>query len=277
MKVTVMDRTNQTKNTLHNALKTSLVSALSLAALAGITAGTPTQANAADLDQKTFSKAMDEYLKEGENVEKVSTAIQTYFNKKREEEARSASQAEEKRLEEQFKNPVKIDVGDSPFKGPKNAKVTIVEFSDFQCPYCSRGKTIMEEVLAAYPKDVKVVFKHLPLDFHAQAVPASKATIAAGKQGKFWEMHDKIFDNQAKLADDFYAQAAKELGLNVDKFNKDFSDPKTEEAVKKDVALAKSLGVQGTPNFFVNGVNLRGAYPLPEFQKIIDKWLEKKK
>lgn len=230
----------------------------------------------ADIKPEEFNKAMDEYLKKDENIEKVSMAIQTHFSKKREQEAKEAGKAEEKRMEEQFKNPVKIDVGDSPFKGPKNAKVTIVEFSDFQCPYCSRGKAIMEEVLEAYPKDVKVVFKHLPLDFHPQAMPASKATVAAGKQGKFWEMHDKIFDNQSKLSDTYYAEAAKELGLNVDKFNKDFADPKTEEAVKKDLELAKSLGVQGTPNFYINGVNLRGAYPLPEFKKIIDRWLEKK-
>ncbi len=267
MKVTPMLRLSSKK---------IISSSLALAMTIGVHSTALSVAEAADMDQKAFNKAMDSYLNEEGNVEKISTAIQAHFNKKRELEAKEASKAEEKRLEEQFKNPVKIDVGDSPFKGPKNAKVTIVEFSDFQCPYCSRGKAIMEEVLEAYPKDVRVVFKHLPLDFHPQAMPASKATVAAGKQNKFWEMHDKVFDNQGKLSDTYYEEAAKELGLDVEKFKKDFSDPKTEEIVKKDLALAKSLGVQGTPNFYINGVNLRGAYPLPEFKKIIDRWLEKK-
>lgn len=231
---------------------------------------------AADLDAASFEKAMDAYLAKEENIEKVSNSIQGYFAKKRESEGRAAQVAEEKRMEEQFKNPVKIDVGDSPVKGPKDAKVTVVVFSDFQCPYCAKGKDIVDQLAKEYPKDVKIAFKHLPLDFHPQAMPASKASLAAQKQGKFWEMHDYLFENQGKLADGFYETAAKDLGLDVEKFKKDFADPATEARIKKDVELVKTLGVQGTPNFFVNGVNLRGAYPLPEFKKIIDKWLSMK-
>jgi protein-disulfide isomerase len=253
--------------------KMSLSSVLSL----GILLIVPSCATAGDMDQESFNKAMDAYLSDEGNVEKLSNAIQGYFKKLQEKEAKQASKAQEQQMEDQFKNPIKIDAGDSPSKGPKDAKVTVIAFSDFQCPYCSKGKTIMEELVEAYPKDVKVVFKHLPLGFHPQAMPASKATVAADKQGKFWEMHDYIFDNQRSLDDDFYVKAAEAIGLDIEKFKKDFADPETEKTVNKDVELSKSLGVQGTPNFYVNGVHLRGAYPLPEFKKIVDKWLEKSK
>ncbi len=242
----------------------------------GLIINATTYASAADLDEKSFEKAMDTYLNKEANVEKVSNSISTFFAKKREEQAKAANQAEDQRLEEQFKNPVKIDIGKSPVKGPKDAKVAVIAFSDFQCPYCSKGKSIMDDLVKMYPKDVKVVFKNLPLDFHPQAMPAAKAAHAAGIQGKFWEMHDLLFDNQKSLADSYYEEAAKTIGLDIEKFKKDFAAPETEEAVKADKELAGKLGVQGTPNFFVNGVNLRGAYPVEEFKKVIDKWLAKK-
>lgn len=232
--------------------------------------------NAADISEDAFAKAMEAYLAKDDNVEKVSNSIQQFFSKKKDEQAVAAAKAQEQKMEDQFKNPVKVEIGDSPFKGPKDAKVEVVAFSDFQCPYCSKGKDIVDQLAKEYPKDVKIAFKHLPLDFHPQAMPASKASFAAGKQGKFWEMHDYIFDNQSKLSDAFYPEAAKELKLDLAKFKKDFEDPATEARIQKDLDQAKALGVQGTPNFFINGVNLRGAYPLPEFKKVIDKWLEKK-
>jgi protein-disulfide isomerase len=232
---------------------------------------------ATDLDQQAFDKAMEKYLSSETNIEKMSTAIQNFFNKKRMEEQKNAEQAESKKMEEQFKNPVKVDVGDSPFKGPKDAKITVVEFSDFQCPFCTKGKAIVDELVKMYPKDVKVVFKNLPLvDLHPQAKPAAKAALAAGKQNKFWEMHDFLFDNQKSLSDAFYPEAAKAIGLDVTKFNTDFASAEIEKSVEADLAQAKSLNVQGTPNFFINGVNLRGAYPIEEFKKIIDRWLSMK-
>ncbi|HMO17291.1 MAG TPA: thioredoxin domain-containing protein [Oligoflexia bacterium] len=236
----------------------------------------PGLTQAADLDGASFEKAMDAYIAKDENIEKISNAIQGYFTKKKEAEMRSMQLAEEKRMEEQFNNPVKIDIADSPVKGPKDAKVAVVVFSDFQCPFCARGKDLVDQIEKEYPKDVKIVFKHLPLDFHPQAIPASRATLAAEKQGKFWEMHDFLFLNQTKLADSYYEEAAKEIGLDLAKFKADFENPATEARVLKDLELAKSLGVQGTPNFYVNGVNIRGALPFPEFKKIIDKWLARK-
>ncbi len=231
--------------------------------------------SASALDQKEFNKSMDAYLAGDGNLEKLGDALERYFRSKQEKQRVAAQQAEEERLEDQFKNPVKIEVGKSPVKGPADAKVTVIEFSDFQCPFCSRGMKTMYDVAKEYPKDVKIVFKHLPLPFHPQAKPAARASIAANNQGKFWEYHDKLFENQSSLNDETYMAIAKELGLDMEKFKKDYEDPATAAQVEEDAALATKLGVRGTPGFFVNGVQVRGAQPLPKFKQLIDRWLEK--
>ena len=228
---------------------------------------------AADLDQAGFNKMMDTYLTDQGNVGKVGDALEAYFRNKRDQQRQQAEQAEEGRMEDQFKNPVKIDITGSPSRGPENAKVTIVEFSDFQCPFCSRGTQRMEDVLKEYPKDVKVVFKHLPLSFHQMAKPAARAAVAAQKQGKFWEMHDLLFQNQDALGDELFTKLATQLGLDLEKFKTDYDDPETAKKVEADAALANKLGVQGTPGFFVNGVEVRGARELPYFKKLVDRWL----
>ncbi len=158
----------------------------------------------------------------------------------------------------------------SPRKGPKFAKVTIAEFSDFQCPFCSRVGPTMKEIVEKYPKDVAIVFVNQPLSFHPNARPAAKAFLAANKQGKAWEMHDKLFANQQALSAENYDLWAKELGLNVPKFKKDMEDPATEKMVADDQALAGSVGADGTPAFFLNGRELSGAQPFDAFKKIID-------
>ena len=178
----------------------------------------------------------------------------------------------------------KIPIGDSPVLGKATAPITIVEFSEFQCPYCSRGSNTMKEILEKYPNDVRVVFKHYPLDFHKQAPAASKAALAAGEQGKFWEMHDLIFQNQKDLknkSDDevkeWAAGFAKQLGLNVDKFKTDFGNAKWDQVIKRDMELGNQLAVRGTPHFFVNGERVKGAQPADAFENIIKKQLEEAK
>lgn len=230
---------------------------------------------AADLSQGQFDSMMEKFLTDEANVAKIGDALEGYFKKKRENQQKAAQEAQAKQLEEQFKNPVKVDVGNAPIKGPKDAKVTIIEFSDFQCPFCKRGMDTMDAVAKEYPKDVKIAFKHLPLPFHPEAKPAARASIAAQKQGKFWEMHDKLFENQKSLGEELYMSLAKEIGLDMEKFKKDFNDPAVAKQVDDDAAQATALGVRGTPGFFVNGVQVRGAQPLPEFKKLIDRWLNK--
>jgi protein-disulfide isomerase len=234
-----------------------------------------TQAFAADLTDEQFSKLMDSFLAKDANVEKIGNSLEQYFRKKRDEQQQAAEQEEEKVIEEQFKNPVKVDIGKSPVKGSDDAPITIVEFSDFQCPFCSRGAQTLEDVVKEYPGKIKIVFKNLPLPFHPEAKPAAIAALAAGKQGKFWQMHDKLFANQNALGSDLYPALAKELGLDVNKFTKDLGDAELAKQVEEDAALAASLGIQGTPGFFVNGVQIRGARPLPYFKAIVDRWLAK--
>lgn len=230
----------------------------------------------AEIPSADFEKAIEKYLNTEKGREAIGSAVEKHFRDRQDQARKAQEERQAAELEAQFKNPVKVDVGNSPVKGPKDARVTIVEFSDFECPYCAKGKEVVEQILQAYPKDVKVVFKNLPLPFHDQAKPAAQAALAAGKQGKFWEMHDKLFDNQRDLNSDFYEKAAKELGLNVDQFKKDMQSEEIVKQVEADTKLAEKHGIQGTPGFFVNGVAVKGAYPFEHFKKIIDRWLEQK-
>lgn len=216
-----------------------------------------------------------EYINSEDGRNEIGRAVEKYFQKKQEDARAAEEQREQEELEEQFKNPVKIDVGDSPATGPSDAKVTIVEFSDFQCPYCSRGKATMDEILKAYPNDVRLVFKHLPLGFHEMAKPCALATMAAANQGKFWEMHDAFFENQGSLSEEFIVATAEKLGLDMNKFNADRASEGLSKKLEDDIKLARENGISGTPGFFVNGVAVKGAYPFEHFKKIIDRWLEK--
>jgi protein-disulfide isomerase len=163
-----------------------------------------------------------------------------------------------------------IALGAAPVKGPQNASVTIVEFSDFQCPFCNRVNPTLKKIQSDYGDKVKVAFKHLPLAFHAKAPAAHKAAVAADQQGKFWEMHDKIFANQAEMSPAKYVEWAGELGLDVEKFKKDLASDEIAKQVDADKLEAAKLGVTGTPAFFINGRYLSGAQPFEAFKVIID-------
>ena len=168
---------------------------------------------------------------------------------------------------------VEVKPGDA-IKGNPNAAVTIVEFSDFQCPFCSRVNPTLKQVFDTYGDQVRVVFKHNPLSFHKDAPLASEAALAAGAQGKFWEMHDKLFANQRALKRENLDAYAMELGLNVAQFKADLDSHKFKAQVDADLAQAAKLGVRGTPNFFVNGKKLTGARPFPSFKEKIDEALK---
>lgn len=172
-----------------------------------------------------------------------------------------------------------IPIIGSPTLGPVSAPVTIVAFSDLQCPYCQRGAITMAELLNKYPQEVKVVFKHYPLSFHAQAGPGALAAVAAGNQGKFWQMHDWLFANQRQMSqhsddfEDWAAQYAAKLELDVAQFRADYNAGQTAALVEHDMALGAKLGVRGTPAFFVNGERVVGAQPLEVFVKLIESQL----
>ena len=151
-----------------------------------------------------------------------------------------------------------FDLTDRPSKGAKDAKVTIVEFSDFQCPYCARATEPVEKILAAFPKDVVVYFMHYPLSFHEQAMPAAIAARCAQKQGKFWPMHDRVFADQSKLSGEDLAAHAKALELDAEKFDACTKDPATAAFVKADMEQGEKAGVGGTPSFYINGKAQQG-------------------
>jgi protein-disulfide isomerase len=155
---------------------------------------------------------------------------------------------------------VKVQVrDDDPSRGKTSAKVTVVEFSDFQCPFCSRAVPAVDELEKKHGKDVRVVWKHMPLSFHPNAMPAALAAEAAREQGKFWEMHDKLFANQASLSDAAYEQFARDLGLDLQRFQAARAAPATRKRVEDDMAAAAAAGVTGTPTFIVNGEPVVGS------------------
>jgi protein-disulfide isomerase len=170
---------------------------------------------------------------------------------------------------------LKVAVGDAPQKGSADAKVTIVEWSDFQCPFCSRVVDTLHQIEKSYGSDVRFVFKHNPLPMHADAPYAAKATIAAQKQGKFWQMHDKLFEASGSRQPDALKQdkvdaLARDLGLDLARYQRDVNAPETAQVIRDDQAQALKLGANGTPHFFINGARVSGAMPYESFKAVID-------
>jgi protein-disulfide isomerase len=174
----------------------------------------------------------------------------------------------------------KVAVGSAPVKGDPEAKVTIVEFSDFECPFCGRAIEVLKQVEARYGKDVRLAFKHNPLPMHPDAPYAARAAIAAGKQAKFWQMHDKLFEaNVARtpngLKPDRIDQMARDLGLDLDRFHRDVDSQEAKDQVEADQAQARTLGASGTPYFYVNGQRIAGAQPFEQFKLVVDSALKR--
>jgi len=177
-------------------------------------------------------------------------------------------------------DPAKVyaaPVADSPAKGPKDAWVTIIEWSDFQCPFCSRVVDTLAQIEKTYGNDVRIVFKTNPLPFHNRAMQAANSAKCANDQGKFWPMHDLLFKNQQKLEDADLEQYAKDAGVNVSRWKQCYADKKFENVIKDEQNVGMTLGARGTPAFFVNGRFLSGAQPFPAFQALIDEELKKAK
>lgn len=196
-------------------------------------------------------------------------------------QAEAQAKAEKEAMDKEFKDPKKPKIDESrAIFGPKSAEITIVEYSDFQCPYCTRGYNTMKEVREKYGDKVRVHYKHLPLDFHPEAMPAAKyfEAIALQSTDKAEKFHDLIFENQGELKsgkEDFLKKMAKKVGANMSKVAKALKGDEVSRRVKEDMDEAKKYGFSGTPGFLVNGVSVKGAYPLSHFEKIIDRHLGK--
>lgn len=170
---------------------------------------------------------------------------------------------------------VKIDPA-GPAKGKDGAPITMVVFSDYQCPFCVKAEPTVAEVLKAYPDKIRLVFRDYPLPFHPLAPKAAEASHCAEDQGKFWEMHDKMFGANGQIDVEALKKLAREIGLDGDKFDKCLLSGEKAGAVDANFKAGKKAGVNGTPAFFINGRLLSGALPLDEFKKIIDEELAAK-
>jgi len=161
-------------------------------------------------------------------------------------------------------------------RGRATAPVTIYEISDFQCPFCAQSTGLLDQVLAAYPKDLRFVYKQFPLEqIHQNAMNAAKASGAAGNQGKFWEMHDELFKISRNLAMDEIRKKAEEIGLDMKKFDADMVSPETEKVVRADLDLGRTVDVQGTPTMFINGKRVMNR-SLEGMKAMVDEALKKK-
>ena len=162
-----------------------------------------------------------------------------------------------------------------PSIGPEDAPIVIVQFSDFQCPFCKRfHDETSQQLLDAYPGQIRFVYRHLPLtSIHPEAFPSAEASMCANEQDAFWEYHDKIFQNQDRLGRELYMQIASDLNLDSATFEDCLTAGTYRELIQQDSDFALNMGVQSTPTFFINGLALVGAQPLSAFTQLIDKEL----
>lgn len=162
----------------------------------------------------------------------------------------------------------KTVIGDSPTTGAASRKILLVEFSDFQCPYCATATANVRKFMAKHKDKVTLVYKHFPLtQAHPQALPAAKAAWAAHKQGKFWEYHDGLFANQSKLGEEFYLQLAQQLKLDLKRFKADYAA--ADNSIVTDYSLGRKLSVNGTPSFVMNGEFFTGITTVEDMEKIL--------
>lgn len=162
-----------------------------------------------------------------------------------------------------------------PSIGPSDAKVIIVEYSDFECPFCQRAEATVKQVLDEYEGRIRLIYRNYPLSFHNNAQAAAEAGELAHEQGKFWEMHAKMFENRLSLKKSDLKQYAEDVGLDMEEFNAGLESGRYKAEVERDIADGNALGVEGVPAFFINGRPLIGAQPIEEFRKIIDEELAK--
>lgn len=176
-------------------------------------------------------------------------------------------QAQQAFVETLTTNPQAV-IGESPTTGPSASKIVMVEFSDFQCPYCARAHQTVKQFMRKHQQEVTLTYKHYPLvSIHPQAMAAAKAAWAAFQQGKFWQYHDQLFTQQEKLGESLYLEIAQQLHLDVNLFNRDRTSQAAEMAIRQDIELAESVGITGTPFFILNDQVFSGAIELEDMEE----------
>jgi protein-disulfide isomerase len=232
-------------------------------------------------------KEVDAFIKDqnipAEHINpQVREKIKNYLGMERKKEAVDkwlAEQTKKSPVEVYIEKPRRptfpVEVGNAPTAGGKDAKVTIIEFSDFQCPYCAKGAELLKEIKKKYGNKVKVAFKNFPLPFHNHAEKAAVAGLCANEQGSeaFWKLHDSMFSKQDQLDEAGLKAQAKAVGLKMNEFEKCLAENKTLARVQADIEEGRKTKVKSTPTFFINGQLINGAQPIEVFAEIIDEEL----
>jgi len=197
------------------------------------------------------------------NPQVVVESIQIY----QQQQQQKVQNIRDKFLQDLRSNP-KAVIGNSPTTGSSTPKIFLIEFSDFQCPYCGEAQKTLKPLMARYGDKVQLVYKNFPLStIHKQAIPAAKAALAAYKQGKFWQYHDALFSNQDKLGESFYLEIAENLDLDLEQFNRDRTI--VDKEVAQDAELAINLGLSGTPFFIIESDKASGAVQVNELEQVL--------
>ncbi|MEH2349187.1 MAG: thioredoxin domain-containing protein [Nostoc sp.] len=198
-----------------------------------------------------------------EHPEAIIESVQAY----QQLQQQKVKQSQQEFLQDLKTNPQTV-IGESPITGSTQSKTVLVEFSDFQCPYCAEAHKTLKQLLAKYPDKVKLVYKNFPLvSIHAEALPAAAAAWAAYQQGKFWEYHDALFTNQKQLGEALYLDIAKKLKLDISKFKRDLT--LATPAIIRDIQLAEKLAISGTPFFVINSPTFSGVVQLADIENIL--------
>ncbi|MEH2158186.1 DsbA family protein [Nostoc sp.] len=198
-----------------------------------------------------------------EHPKVIIESVQAY----QQQQQQKVKQAQQAFLQDLKTNPQTV-IGESPTTGSNQSKTLLIEFSDFQCPYCAEAHKTLKQLLAKYPDKLRLVYKNLPLTLiHSEALPAATAAWAAHQQGKFWEYHDALFTNQKQLGEALYLDIAKNLNLDLGKFKRDLT--LATPAIKKDIQLAEKLAVSGTPFFVINSPTISGVVQLEDIKNIL--------
>ncbi|MFP4298710.1 MAG: DsbA family protein [Spirulinaceae cyanobacterium] len=226
---------------------------------------TPFSAQAATIsDQELETKVLDIIRN---NPEVIIESLQSF-------QAQRQQEVEEKRqavLSEMKGNPTAF-IRNSPTTGSAQKDIVLFEFSDFQCPFCAQAHNTLKTFMSKHGDRVTLVFKHLPLSrAHPEALPAAFSAYAAQQQGKFWEYHNALFENQDRLGEDLYQEIARNLGLDLDRFERDRTSVSARRALQEDLQLAEALMIQGTPFLVMNGEVIPGAVELEEFEQVLEK------
>lgn len=197
--------------------------------------------------------------------EVIVESVQAYQRQQYEQQ----QQAQQAFLHQMKANPQGV-IGNSPATGSDNKKIVLLEFSDFQCPYCGEAHSRLKQFMANHQREVTLVYKHFPLiAIHPEALPAAKAAWAAGQQGKFWQYHDVLFEQQKKLGEALYVSTAKKLNLDLEQFNRDRASNIVTNAIEQDMAIAQKIGLTGTPFFIMNGEAFSGAVQLSDLETVL--------